>query len=287
MKTMHHLLRDALGASGLAAAGALLAVTVAAPAGAVPVTTYILESDAALPGLAAAAAANLTNGPGGNLLTEYQANDGLIFGNVNANRIDEIAATNAALLGTTVEALGKLDVVRTQGAVSGYDFESYDARVGAGALSIDCDNDKCSSFDWTFDNSLTTLADGWEIVKIGVKYGNLLAYFLVDGDGEGDAEAEDGAVSGHFDIFDFLPDAGNYLTADLPAETLIDGMFQINNYRIQGNPVGKTYVLNGLSHVDFFGTPGQPTTDLPEPGGLGLLGLGLIGLGALARRRRA
>ncbi len=160
-------------------------VTAAGTADAVPVTTYIIESDANLSGLATAAGANLLTGPGANLLNEYQVNGGLFFNNVSSNRIDEIAATNSALLGATVDALGKIN---TPGA-----FESYNSSVtNAAALTVSNCSSGCTSFDGAFDVSETDLATGWEIVKIGVKYGNKLAYFLVDGDGDGNAEANDG-----------------------------------------------------------------------------------------------
>lgn len=270
----------------LSATAVLAATTLAAlssPAGAVPVTTYILESDANLSGLAAAAAIGLSNvDPSGPNISNYQQylnNDGLIFNqNISGAEVDQISATNAALLGATVDALGKINI--------GGAFESFHPAVtDPDALTLSCADAKCSAFDWTFDQSKTTLAVDWEIVKIGVKYGNLLAYFLVDGDGDTTAEANDGAISGHFDIFDYVPDAGDYLTANLPAPTLLDGVFQIADLRERGDIVGKRYTLNGLSHIDFFGTP-NPQTDVPEPGALGLLGLGLAGIGLIARRRR-
>lgn len=139
-------------------------------------------------------------------------------------------------------------------------------------IELTCLSGGCTELEWTLTGASV---DIWNIVKIGVKAGPFLAYFLIDPfDTEG--SAGQGADTGIFDIDDWDDTATCF--------------FRVGNCGdIQGGrgpDAGTIKIGNipGFSHIEFFGTQLPPPPELPEPLTLTLLGAGLIGLGALRRR---
>lgn len=251
----------------------------------------VLETQDNLPGLTAATT------------TVYGAARDLVFStNVSGAEIHKVAEANSLLLGKQIDALGKIDLPNSD---NGSSFDTVtefpvlpSGTVSDGALTVKCTSDKCASFDWIFNQALTTLSDDWNIVKIGVKYGGGNAndagpaYFLLDASGTG-------ADSGSFSILDYnLGAEGEFMLTDGDIADLFQtpqfySFKEINDGPVcTGKPedrdcpvVGYEYHLKGLSHVDFFGV--QTAASIPEPGMLAIFGVGLLGLGVVARRRKA
>ena len=180
------------------------------------------------------------------------------------------------------------------------------ASFDPGALTLTCTATKCASFDWAFNQGLTTLGDDWNIVRLGIRYGTAITpvNFLID-------LAGIGADSGSFSVLDYNPGINGSLlksNGSLNANGTIPVAFQFNtpdfylftniidedNEACSGSPalnspcvLGIKYSLRNLNEVEFFGSFTTANISVTEPETLALFGIGLLGLGIAARRRKA
>jgi uncharacterized membrane protein len=94
-----------------------------------------------------------------------------------------------------------------------------------------------------------------------------------------------GQIVGHFGdalgTHGFLDIDGNFTTLDAPGGGSFTDAIGIND---AGEIVGDFGVVGTGPHHGFVA---RPTSAVPEPSGLAILGVGLIGIGILRRRNRA
>ena len=166
----------------------------------------------------------------------------------SGSHAQEIADANSAVLGVTVDPIGKIDIEEDEYTA----FDDQGIFASFGGLTVSCIGD-CTTFDWSFTPDGLDLE--WSIVKIAVKASDWTAIFLVD------PEAEDGIIGAT---------GGQFSTGDFP------GIEEWHN--VQSN-------AQGVSNVSFFGT--QLAVPEPATMGTLGLGLTVLAFGARRRRKKA